>query len=118
MEKKLMYMMMLAYGIVAAAVATVIYGTRIDIYVGLIFGIGSLMINYWLLLYVIEGITTKNLTFSVLPIGLSRFLIFGAAGWFCFKQSHLCVLMFAIGILAMPVSALLESLWEEKNGQL
>lgn len=115
-KKKTMYVLMLAYGVLAASISTCIYGLNHDLYIGLGLGIASLMINYWLLMYVIEGITIKNLTFSVLPIGLSRFIIFGIAGWLCFRQSHLCVLMFAISILAMPASALIESLWEVEDG--
>ena len=110
--KNKIYILMLAYGVVVAAVAAILYGIRLDIFIGVGLGIGSLMVNYWLLIYVIEGITLKNLTFSVIPIGLGRFLIFGVAGWLCFRQSHLCVILFAISILAMPVSALLETMRE------
>ena len=113
--KKIMYIMMIGYGMVVALAATLLYGWDPDIYIGCFIGIGSLMLNYWLLMYVIEGVTMKNLTFSVIPIGLGRFLIFGAAGWFCYKQSHLCAILFAISILAMPVSAMLETLWEVKD---
>ena len=112
MKKKTMYILMLMYGVIVAVFSTILYGIHNDMYMGLILGIGSLIVNYWLLMYVIEGITLNNLTFSVIPIGLGRFLIFCIAGWLCFQQSHLCVVMFAVGILAMPVSALLEGWWE------
>ena len=114
-QGKKMYLVMPGYGCIAALLATIIYGAKEDIYIGLLLGIGSLMVNYWLLSYIIEAITTKHKTFSIFPIGLGRFFIFGAAGWLCFCQSHLCVLFFAIGVLAMPVSALLLTLWEAKD---
>ena len=114
-HNKMMYLLMLGYGCLAALIATILYGTNQDVYIGLLFGIGSLMINYWLLSYTIEAITKQHMTLSVFPIGLGRFLIFGAAGWYCFQQSHLCVLLFAIAMLAMPVSALLLTMWEASD---
>ena len=114
-HNKTMYLLMLGYGCIAALIATIAYGAEKDIYIGLLLGIGSLMVNYWLLSYTIEAITTQHMTFSIFPIGLGRFLIFGAAGWFCYKQSHLCVLIFAVAMLAMPISALLLTLWEASD---
>ena len=114
-QRKTMYLLMPGYGCVVALLATIIYGAKQDIYIGLLLGIGSLMVNYWLLSYIIEAITTKHKTFSIFPISLGRFLIFGAAGWLCFLQSRLCLLLFAIAMLAVPVSALLLTLWEAKD---
>ena len=102
-----MYVLMAGYGLIVAIAATITYGIDIDLYIGLLLGIGSLMVNYWLLSYTIEAITERHKTISIFPIGLGRFLIFGIAGGLSFQQSHLCVVLFAIGILAMPVSALL-----------
>lgn len=110
-----MYVLMAGYGVMVAITATIIYGVDADLYIGLLLGIGSLMVNYWLLSYAIEAITTKHKTISIFPIGLGRFLIFAFAGWLCFQQSHLCVIMFAIGILAVPVSALLLTIWEASD---
>lgn len=114
-NKKTMYQLMLAYGFIAAMIVTCIMGVQPDAYLGLALGIGSLMINYWLLTYTLEGILSQKISVSVIPIGLSRFMIFGIAGWFCYRQSHLCVLLFAAGILALPVAALIESVLEVEH---
>ena len=114
-HNRTMYLLMLGYGIVAALAATILYGANQDVYIGLLLGIGSLMVNYWLLSYTIEAITTKHMTFSIFPIGLGRFFIFGTAGWICYQQSHLCVLVFAAAMLAMPAAATVYSIWEVKN---
>ena len=112
---KTMYLLMMGFGCIVALVATILCGFDKNIYIGLLLGIGSLMVNYWLLSYTIEAITTQHKTLSIFPIGLGRFFIFGAAGWICFLQGHLCVLVFAIAMLAMPVSALLLTLWEASD---
>lgn len=114
-HNKTMYLLMLLYGCIAAGVATIIFGIDKNLYIGVLLGIGSLMVNYWLLSYTIEAITMDHMTISIFPIGLGRFLIFGAAGWYCFMQGHLCVLLFAIAMLAMPVSALLLTMWEASD---
>ena len=114
-KRQKIYVLMLVYGLLAAVIATCIHGAKIDIYIGLLLGIGSLMINYWLLAYMIHAITKKDSTFKIFPIGLGRFFIFGGAAWICFQQGHLCVILFAIGILALPIAALLLTLWEASD---
>jgi len=114
-RKETMYLLMLGYGCIIALVSLFTYGIDKDIYIGLLLGIGSLMVNYWLLTYTIEAITTQHMTFSIFPIGLGRFFIFGTAGWICYQQSHLCVLVFAAAMLAMPAAATVYSIWEVKN---
>ncbi|MBR3755567.1 MAG: hypothetical protein IKK48_00515 [Firmicutes bacterium] len=58
-QGKAMYGLMACYGFVAAIATTIIYGIDKDLYIGLLLGIGSLMVNYWLLSYTIEAITNE-----------------------------------------------------------
>ena len=109
------------YGVICAIISAFAIGINAKFFIGLAAGLAAMAVNFRLLEILIctyfgkylgfEGIEEKR-TGRLLPaaIYIVRLCIYAAGIFICYKMGVMCVIAFAVGVMGLPVAALLHYL--------
>lgn len=106
-EKKKIFFCAVVYGLLCEAFSLFIFGFDWRFTIGLIMGIGAVIVNLITLERVVDCAIERRRIWLAFLLHMGRFLLFGAAGYVCYKIGLLALAAYGIGIISLTVASVI-----------
>lgn len=106
-DKKRIIRYCIGNAVICQVISLIILGPQIDFFIGITLGTLITIINFNILEKVIYVATTANKLWVVTPFQCLRYLLYGAAAYFCVGFSKYAAIAYAIGVLGLVFAMLI-----------